>query len=231
MDDRRSAVPFDPDHFAKAAHAGSAGTPLDRFREIYATHHWAGSTSRSGAGASTDQTERLRAFLPELCGTLGVRRLLDAPCGDHSWMARVDLERVEYLGGDLVPEVIAENRARYGRPGRSFDVMDLTTGPLPSADILLCRDCLVHLSFADMARVLDVVARSDIRYLLTTTFPDQVANVDIVTGDWRPLNLQAAPFFLPTPELVFNEGCTEADGRFGDKSLALWSLSQIRVRQ
>ena len=43
------------------------------------------------------------------------------------------------------------------------------------------------------------MARSGIPYLLTTTFPGAAANEEIVTGDWRVLNLEAPPFGLPPP--------------------------------
>jgi hypothetical protein len=31
-------------------------------------------------------------------------------------------------------------------------VADLTAGPLPAADAIFCRDCLVHFSFENIAR-------------------------------------------------------------------------------
>jgi hypothetical protein len=97
----------------------------------------------------------------------------------------------------------------------------------PAADLLLCRDCLVHLSFADIDKALRNIRRSSLAYLLTTTFPAESVNADIVTGDWRPLNLQAAPFNLPTPVELINEGCTEGDGAFADKSLGLWRIRDL----
>ena len=102
-----------------------------------------------------------------------------------------------------------------------------TGSPLPSADLLLCRDCLVHLSFQDAGQALANIRRSTIGYLLTTTFPGEADNQDIVTGDWRPLNLERPPFSFPAPLDRIKEGCTEAGGRFGDKSLALWAVADL----
>jgi hypothetical protein len=134
---------------------------------------------------------------------------------------------VEYTGGDLLNELVVENQRRFGGPNRRFTPLDLTTSDLPGADILLCRDCLVHLSFAEIAQALGNIARSRIRYLLTTTFPSQSSNLDIVTGDWRPINLQSEPFGLPEPMELINEGCTEGKGVFADKSLGLWPVEQL----
>lgn len=83
----------------------------------------------------------------------------------------------------------------------------------------------MHLSFADIQRALDNLMRSAIPYLLTTTFPECQANEDIVTGDWRPLNLERPPFGFSPPLELLNEGCTEAGGLFADKSLGLWRIS------
>ncbi|MEO8451290.1 MAG: hypothetical protein ABI647_15960 [Gemmatimonadota bacterium] len=93
---------------------------------------------------------------------------------------------------------------------------------------MLCRDCLVHLSFADVGRALANIRSARITYLLTTTFPEEALNVDIATGDWRPLNLEREPFSFPPPLALLPEGCTEGDGRFQDKSLGLWLVGGER---
>jgi hypothetical protein len=227
MPDRRDAVPFDPDYFARRAAAGDAVAPVDAFRHAYATNFWAGPESRSGPGSSLDQTAVVRAVVPELCRSLSVGTLLDLPCGDHRWMAQVALDDVQYIGGDLLPELIDADTAQFGTTRRRFAVLDLTTSPLPAADLVLCRDCLVHLSFADIARAVANLQRAGITWLLTTTFPQQASNIDIRTGDWRPLNFEAAPFHWPAPDLVVNEQCTEGNGVFADKSLALWRVASL----
>lgn len=223
-------MPFDAAHFGRQAAAG-AGPPdaLATFRQIYQSNHWRGGESASGEGASVDQTTRLLAELPGLCAELGVRRLLDLPCGEGHWMARAGLGGIAYTGADLVPELVARAAREHAGPGREYQVLDLTASPLPAADLLLCRDALVHLSFADIARALANLRRAAIPWLLTTTFPAEAVNEEIVTGDWRPLNLQRAPFHFPAPLRLLNEGCTEGAGRFADKSLGLWRVADLPV--
>jgi hypothetical protein len=199
----------------------------ERFARMYETNLWSDADSRSGTGSNLDATERLRAELPGLLRRLGVRRLVDVPCGDFHWMAHVDLTGVEYVGGDIVEALVASNRARHAGPGRTFLRLDLTAGPLPAADAVLCRDCLVHLSFANIARAFRVVAASGARYLIATTFLEQETNSDVVDGDWRPLNLERAPFHLPPPEAVLVEGCEEEGGAYADKALAVWRVASL----
>jgi hypothetical protein len=224
---RRNAVPFDPRHFERLARRGSHLSREETFRDIRRRHHWAGSASPSGAGAAEEQTARLRTELPRLLADLGVRTLLDLPCGDYSWMATIELPMERYMGADLLPELIAPLQQHHGNARRQFTVLDLTRHPLPQADLLLCRDCLVHLSQADIRAALRSVVQSRIPYLLTTTFPDGAENEDIVTGDWRVLDLQRPPFSFPPPLRLLNEGCTEGAGRFADKSLGLWRVSDL----
>jgi hypothetical protein len=142
-------------------------------------------------------------------------------------MAGVSLPGIRYLGADLLPEIVAQASATNPHPERAFRQLDLLSDPIPPADLLLCRDCLVHLSFVDIERALDNIRRSGVAYLLTTTFPAEPANADIVTGDWRPLNLERAPFVFPPPLELLVEGCTEQDGLFADKSLGLWRVATL----
>jgi hypothetical protein len=144
-------------------------------------------------------------------------------------MSRLQCEGLSYVGGDIVSAVVERNQRLFGGAGRAFVKLDLMRDPLPAADLLLCRDCLVHLSCTDIQTALRNVVRAPIRYLLTTTFPRCERNEDIVTGDWRLLNLQLPPFSFPPPERLIAEGCTEGDGRFGDKSLGLWRMSEIAL--
>ncbi len=227
MPDRRDLVPFDPRFFEREQAAGTIRSLAATFGDIYRAHHWQGSASPSGAGAAREQTATLEREIPALLHRLGATSLLDAPCGDFSWMQHVDLTGIAYTGADIVPEIVAENTARFGALGRAFVCLDLTRDPLPRADVLLCRDALVHLSFADIRRVLQNVRASGIEYLLTTTFPGHAVNEDIVSGDWRLLNLEHAPFVFPPPHTLIVEGCTEGEGHFADKSLALWRVEEL----
>jgi len=220
-----------------AEHAAEL-TRLDlaaRFTRMYETNLWDGAESRSGDGSSLAATSGVRAGLPALFRQLGVHRLLDVPCGDFHWMAHVDLSAAgvtAYVGGDLVAAIVAANRARYETPDRTFVQVDLTTGPLPpvaggAADAVFCRDCLVHLSFANIARALRVVRSSGARYLITTTFLEHTANIDVLDGDWRPLNFERAPFHFPPPAAVLVERCEEEGGAYADKALAAWLVSDL----
>jgi hypothetical protein len=70
--------------------------------------------------------------------------------------------------------------------------------------------------------------RSGSAFLLTTTFPGVRVNEKLNQKvRWRPLNLTRPPFDFPPPLRVLNEGCTEDQGRWADKSLGLWRLADL----
>jgi hypothetical protein len=227
MTTRRDRVPFDPYYFERLAQQGVTYSAREAFEYIYRSRHWGSSESASGEGAGQDQTAHLRVALPALLRELQTRTVLDLPCGDFSWMRQMELPVTEYVGADLLPSLISEHQARYTDDRHRFVTLDIRVDALPRADLLLCRDCLVHLSFVDSIRALNNIKRSGISFLLTTTFPDCDRNEDTVTGDWRVLNLERPPFSFPAPLRLLNENCTEGDGAFRDKSLGLWLVQDL----
>jgi SAM-dependent methyltransferase len=201
----------------------------ERFERIYSTNLWSDPESRSGVGSAVDSTRALRAELPGVLRTLNARVLLDVPCGDFTWMQHVDLKGIDYIGGDIVPAIVEQNQRLHAGKGRRFALVDLTRDKLPDADVLLFRDCLVHLSYANIRAVLANIARSNIRYVLMTSFPGRGGNRDVQDGDWRTLDFQAPPFSFPDPLLTIVEQCEEEDGSYADKSLLAWPVASLRV--
>jgi len=199
----------------------------ERFARIYSTNLWSDPDSRSGVGSTLDSTRVLRAELPKALRQLEARVLLDVPCGDFTWMEHVDLSGIEYIGGDIVPQIIQENQRLHSLESRRFVHVDLTRDALPDADVLLCRDCLVHLSYANIRVVLANIARSNVRFVLMTSFAGRGDNYDIVDGDWRTLDFQAPPFSFPEPRLSIVEDCQEEGGSYADKSLLAWRVSDL----
>ena len=213
--------------YASFTAAGENGSR--KFDEIYARGIWkeGQEESASGPGSTLSQTTVLRKFLPIVLDELKVGSMIDLPCGDFNWMRLFDWSTRNYLGLDIVKEVIKVNRARYGNDRIRFDVFDVLSGKLPPADLVFCRDLLVHFSFDDIQKALINITRSEVKYLMTTTFPEEPDNEEIQTGDWRPIDLCKAPFDFPKPLMLLKEHCTEADGLFGDKSLGLWRVEEL----
>lgn len=194
----------------------------DRFTEIYRHNLWNNEESRSGGGSTIRNTTEIRALLPALLSELGVASIVDAGGGDFNWMRTLNLE-VTHLGVDIVPDVILNNQLRCGTDRIGFRQFDITTAVLPKADLILCRDCLFHLSYADIASSLEKFRQSGATYLLATHCPDQPVNdMDIPSGWYRAVNLQREPFNLPQPIRTITEP------RW-NRSVALWRLDDLQA--
>ena len=201
----------------------------DTFTDIYKSNGFRGADSISGPGSDTHQTRFIIGALPALWKDFRIATVLDIPCGDFYWMRHVDLSGIHYTGADIVAELIAADNASYARADIRFESLNLILSPLPRVDLIFTRDCLVHFSYAEIRLALANICQSDSQYFLATTFTDREENHDIRTGDWRPINLEKPPFNLPPPLQIINEGCTENDGAYPDKSLALWKVADLRA--
>ena len=146
-----------------------------------------------GAGSTLATTENIRTELPIVFAFLGVKRLLDAPCGDFNWMAHVDLEGIEYIGADYSELNL---QAARERSDRDFRLLDVVGDDLPDADAMLCRDFHQHLPNRMVISALRNFVSSGIQWLIATTH-DNPVNEDIAEpGMFRRINLMAEPFNL-----------------------------------
>lgn len=207
-------------------------TAEDAFGLHYSRGSWGGRESASGAGSDFAATRSVREGLPRLLQELGVKVILDAPCGDFFWMQRVPLDGVQYIGVDIVKSLIERNIELHEKePLRRFIHADITCADLPKSDLVLSRDCLIHLSFRDIALAIENFRRSGAVYLLTTTFPSQKINWDIHTGACRPITLIEEPFAFPPPLTLIDEdlpsGAPEGESSL-TRSLGLWKLEDLR---
>ena len=195
------------------------------FAEIYNNNAWNNRESRSGPGSTIQATRSLVDRLPSLFQTFNIKSILDLPCGDFNWMKTVPMSDIDYMGADVVHELVDNNKISY--PGRKFLHLDLLTDPLPTVDLIICRDCLVHFSNHAVRRALFNICLSKSKFLLATNFTNHVTQGDIKIGQWRPLNLQSHLFGLPEPIYTINE---ELDlEKYNDKSMSLWSIDSIRI--
>ena len=200
----------------------------ERFTWIYRHNIWRNSESRSGSGSTLEYTKNIRESLKLLIQDYSLHSILDAPCGDFNWMkVFLDEVNIKYIGADIVKPMIDLLNDRYSSPLTSFCALDITSDPLPYADLMICRDCLFHLSEADIKLVLVNFLKSKIPYLLTTTHitDSGFLNKDVVTGDFRLINLFFEPYNFPADPLVRIVDFKEPEYQ---REMCLWSHEQIK---
>lgn len=191
------------------------------FSDIYKRNSWNGVESLSGPGSGPTATKHVAPAILALVAELGITSVLDVACGDGYWMP--DLPG--YVGIDVAPEAIAKAQRRH----RDRRYVVAGAPPLLAFDLVIVRDAIQHLSFADGLALLATIRETGSRWLLASTYLD-VPNVDIATGDFYSPNLEAEPFSLGPPERLIFDGYGYADPdeiRDPQKHLGLWPLRPV----
>lgn len=207
-------------------------------KDVFETKTWGTKEGipRSGIGSTLAATEPLRLALPGIFERYEITSFLDAPCGDWHWMSHVDLSGVDYIGADISTEIVEQNKAAYSAPNREFTVLDITSDPLPKADMLLCRDCLFHLKHWLKATFFMNFVKSEIPYLMTTMHYVHHNRNPRRNGGVAEFNPCSAPFnFAPPLEYVHETENMNLDPEFLQtmegqlqRSLGIWSREQVK---
>ncbi len=130
----------------------------ETFSRIYATHAW-GTDDRqgfsSGNGSRGAIAEEYCSWLIAFIREKGFRSVADLGCGDFYVGSRVVEETsIEYVGIDIVPDVIAHHARSFVRKGIRFQCLDIIKDRLPSADFCMIRQVFQHLSNAEITAAL-----------------------------------------------------------------------------
>ena len=169
----------------------------ERFTAIHDQKIWRSQESVSGSGSELHRTVNLRKELPALIGKYDIKSIVDAPCGDFNWMQDV-IEKVDvsYVGLDIVKSLADKNNAKFGNHRISFGVADICEDTLPDCDLLIVRDCIIHLSYSDIDAFFKNIQKVKFKYLLISSYTGSspLENVDINTSETRVLNLFRSPF-------------------------------------
>jgi SAM-dependent methyltransferase len=180
-------------------------SPAEIFGDIYRDNKWGGAqgTFNSGSGSTRTHADVYAGAVRKFVRENGIRRIVDLGCGDFTVGSRLLEPGVEYVGVDIVPELIEHNERRYGSASVGFVCRDIIGDALPDGDLCLVRQVLQHLSNDQIAGVLRNVSRY--RYTLVTEhYPalgvtvrpnvDKPCGEDIRVYDSSAVYLDAPPF-------------------------------------
>jgi SAM-dependent methyltransferase len=156
----------------------------EAFAEVYRRKDWGQvegerfcSGFGSGYGFAVPYAEWVNRFIAER----GITTVVDVGCGDFRVGRRIcSASTAHYIGVDIVPDLIAHNKARFGRRGIDFLCANVIESRPPHGDICLIRQVLQHLSNVQISRVLANCAT--FRYLVITE--------DIYAGSGMRPNLE-----------------------------------------
>jgi SAM-dependent methyltransferase len=162
----------------------------DAFARIYRHNVWGWG---SGHGSLPRTTRQYRTYIEGFIAGNGVTSVVDLGCGDWQFSRLIDWHGADYLGVDVVPELVERNQRTFGGPGVRFEVSPSDLSELPGADLLITKDVLQHVP---NAKVLELVAAlPQFKYaLITNDITGGEPNGDIEPGAWRTLDLRLPPF-------------------------------------
>jgi 2-polyprenyl-3-methyl-5-hydroxy-6-metoxy-1,4-benzoquinol methylase len=194
------------------------------FTYKYDNNTWLGKESRSGPGSSLSVNTLLLNLLEEFIKNNNILNIVDCGCGDFNWMKHMNFSFIEsYVGIDIVAPLIEENNFKYSNSKIKFIKSNIIIEDIPNSDMVICKDVLFHLSFNDALKVLENIKKSNVKFFVSTTFYD-FKNIDIITGDWRPINLEMAPFLLGKPMLLW-KNIENKKEKWISKSIGVWCIN------
>lgn len=180
-------------------------------QRIYRTREWGddGSPYHSGSGSRDAASEQYCAFVIDFIRKHNVRSVVDLGCGDFAIGRQIsEATGVSYTGIDVVPELIEHHsRTERNRLFR-FQCADITSDPLPTADLCLICQVLQHLSNDEIAKVLNNLGGFP-QVLITEHLPihprsinlDKPHGPDVRVRYGSGVYLELPPFSLPTLEV------------------------------
>lgn len=169
------------------------------FTKIYNECWWGKNENNegsSGDGSTVAEAGPYMDFLQKFIEEKSIKSIVDIGCGDWNFSKHIDWGERSYLGVDVVKFIIEKNQENFTSENIHFIHADILDTPLPSADLLLCKDVMQHLPNDDIKLFMEQVAKY--KYCLITndvnpkTFSSN--NRQIPIGHCRALDLTKPPF-------------------------------------
>ena len=162
------------------------------FEEIYERNLWGFG---SGHGSLPSVTKGYRAYLQQFMELNNVKSVVDYGCGDWQFSKYVDWSNIDYTGVEVVKSLVDANNKQYSSDNISFMQSPADPAKLPKADLLIVKDVLQHLSRQDITRFIDrALSKYTFALITSNVIPADIVNMDIKTGEFRPLDLRLPPF-------------------------------------
>lgn len=156
----------------------------------------------SGPGSLAHVNKPFIGFLNDFIVNNRVKSVCDFGCGDWQYMRFVNLSHVEYTGFDVATKVLETNTRTFQRENVKFSRTPTDLAKLPPVDLFLSKDTFMHLPNAYVSEVLaHAVGKCKFLLSVSNRAGQAPVNQDIEAGNFRDIDLRAAPFHKPAIEL------------------------------
>lgn len=128
--------------------------------------------------------------------------VLDLGCGDFAVGSNIRKFCSTYIACDIVPQLIEFNKIKYATLNVDFRVIDLVNDHLPSADIIIIRQVLQHLSNDDIKKLIPKLNNNYQFVILTEHIPNASLfkhNMDKPIGPDIRIDIQSGVILTSPP--------------------------------
>ncbi|UBZ07259.1 class I SAM-dependent methyltransferase [Salegentibacter mishustinae] len=172
--------------------------------QIYENNLWGGNLSEFFSGDGSHNPELVNPYLETVTSFLAAFEtppvVCDLGCGDFNIGKELVNHSKKYIGIDIVPELIANNKKTFKANNLEFHSLDIAEDELPVADCVILRQVLQHLSNTEIKSVVEKLY--DYKYvILTEHLPEEdfEPNKDIISGQGIRLKKQSGVNLLEPP--------------------------------
>ena len=195
----------------------------DAMQQVYDMHLWGGKDFDFYSGSGSHDSHIIEPYLDAISTFLKSHNkkltVCDLGCGDFNIGKQLAKHTKNYIGIDIVENLIERNKTLFKAKNLEFHCLDIVEDDLPKADCIILRQVLQHLSNAEIETIIKKL--SNYKYvILTEHIPtgNFEPNKDIISGQGirikkkSGVHLLKAPFNLKIEEQkVLNETILEDD--------------------
>ena len=176
------------------------------FNDIYHKNVWNNSSGPGSQGKFPDLFRHF--FTREIILKLNPKTVTEVGCGYWEVSKLINWKNydINYLGYEIVPDLVTFLKDTYSSDNVRFEVGDVTNMTLNYSDIYLAKDVLQHWDNRSIYKFIDnLIDKKVCKYLILINCADQTGDFDNVhIGEFRPLNNGKYPLKFYSPSYVCN---------------------------
>ena len=172
--------------------------------QVYNMNLWGGNTSHFYSGTGSHDPEIVNPYIKVLTAFLTTFEtplvVCDLGCGDFNVGKALVKHTKQYVGVDIVPDLITRNVEKFKEQNLEFHCLDIAVDDLPIGDCALVRQVLQHLSNAEIQQTLSKLTA--FKYVIITEHIPEghfTPNEDILSGQGTRLKKQSGVNLLAPP--------------------------------
>lgn len=186
------------------------------FTEIYAQNKWGGIKGTFHSGSGTGEEQIVSAYISKISDLSCKEQFenmtfVDIGCGDFVVGSQLLSLCAQYIGVDIVKELIDKNTKMFGSPTTQFRQLNAVDDVLPDGDVCFIRQVFQHLSNQQIISILNKLGKYNWVFItehypkdsnLTQPNVDKIHGADIRLYENSGVYLSYAPFNLPPSSLT-----------------------------